>query len=202
MTTQITTEEVSSLIPFLQYCGIKELTINNCRFSIETFTILCDLIRVNNHLTSIDLSDCHLDDDMILTFTSALQSNCSLRVVNLSKNHFGLKSLLIIFHFLLSVNKLTRDIQVSPHSIDFSRGLIRFESQIENCDLHVLLDALKSSVPIKCVECRGLRSPRLEGLVALFEKFFINRSVIDLNVSPFFIDFEKNLFGFSPRKHD
>ncbi|KAL0239817.1 hypothetical protein GEMRC1_009925 [Eukaryota sp. GEM-RC1] len=197
MTTQITTDEVSSLIPFLQYCGIKELTINNCRFSIETFTILCDLIRVNNHLTSIDLSDCHLDDDMILTFTSALQSNCSLRVVNLSKNHFGLKSLLIIFH-LVSVNKLTRDIQVSPHSIDFSRGLIRFESQIENCDLHFLLDALKSNVPIKRVECLGLRTPSLQGLVNLFEIFSINRSVIDLNVSPFFIDFEKNLFGFSP----
>ncbi|KAL0239943.1 hypothetical protein GEMRC1_010051 [Eukaryota sp. GEM-RC1] len=190
--TKMSTEDVISLQQFLQYCGFKELTLNNCRFSLQAFTVLCDLIRANKNLTSVDFTDCRFTDDMIMSITSAIQSNCSIRVVNLSRNDFRLKSLLIIFD-LVSVNKLTRDIQVSPHSIDFSRGIIRFEKQIENSDLHLLLDVLKTNVLIKRVECVGLRSPSLQGLVNLFEIRSINKSVIDLKVDPFLLILKKDV---------
>ncbi|KAL0239801.1 hypothetical protein GEMRC1_009909 [Eukaryota sp. GEM-RC1] len=108
-------------------------------------------------------------------------------MVNLTNLNIGFNTILTIFELVL-IDNVTPNFKISPHFIDFSRGFIRFENHIDNCDLVVLLSVLKSKVPIQRVECLGLRSPNLEDLIIIFEILSINQSLIDLDVSPHIID--------------
>ncbi|KAL0228707.1 hypothetical protein GEMRC1_013327 [Eukaryota sp. GEM-RC1] len=53
----ISYEEISSLGSFLECFSIKKLTLKRCRFTKESITALCDLIRSNTSLTSVDFGD-------------------------------------------------------------------------------------------------------------------------------------------------
>ncbi|KAL0231706.1 hypothetical protein GEMRC1_011110 [Eukaryota sp. GEM-RC1] len=85
---------------------------------------------------------------------------------------------------ILSFNRSLIDVDIEPHSIDLSTGTITFEGEIYNNDLDYLRKAIRSNIPIKRVNCEGLNTPNLEGLIALLEIHSINKSVIDLDVSP------------------
>ncbi|KAL0239868.1 hypothetical protein GEMRC1_009976 [Eukaryota sp. GEM-RC1] len=188
--TEITAENVYALISL----EITDLRINNCCFTNEAFAVLCDLIKTSTSLTCLDLSYCRLSN---LEF-STLQSNSKLTNVNLTETSIGLNIVLTIFD-LVSTGKLTPHIQISPHSFDFSLSSIYFKSQVDTADLCALLKALKSNVPIKRVKCRRLRTFSLKGIFALFEILSINKSVIDLDVSPHCLDIENGIFCFFPR---
>ncbi|KAL0241748.1 hypothetical protein GEMRC1_006983 [Eukaryota sp. GEM-RC1] len=135
-------EELSSLKSFLQCFGIKELTLKECRFTGESFTALCDLFRVNQSLTSFDFSGCRLierqsecwgqsirkltseeSDEIFISLIDAIQCNPHLTRLTFTENNFGLKTIVYIFD-LVSTGKLTPNIDVSPHSFDFSLGTI------------------------------------------------------------------------------
>ncbi|KAL0243052.1 hypothetical protein GEMRC1_005615 [Eukaryota sp. GEM-RC1] len=95
---------------------------------------------------------------------------------------------LVALFEILSFNSSIIDVGIEPHSIDLSSGTITFEGKIYNNDLDYLLKAIKSNIPIKLVNCKGLREPNLEGLIALYQIHSINKSVIDLDVSPHSFD--------------
>ncbi|KAL0245969.1 hypothetical protein GEMRC1_007185 [Eukaryota sp. GEM-RC1] len=190
--------EDSSLNSLVKLPNLTELAINNCRFSPSSINILCDLIRVSDSLISIDFSSCELTDDCVLKLINAVQSNHSIRKVNLSNNSFGLKSLITIFD-LISTQQITSNIQVSPHSIDIHSCSISCKSSVTNSDLISLLNSLKSNSSIECVESLGLESPNFESLVNLYEILFIRNSVIDLDLSPHSIDVTSSSIIFKNR---
>ncbi|KAL0239545.1 hypothetical protein GEMRC1_009653 [Eukaryota sp. GEM-RC1] len=194
--TQISVDETFYLHRSLKGFNVKELVLRRCSFTDETITILRDFIRDNLSLTSVDFSFCHLGSN-IRSILYALQTISCLKKINLSYTDISLTSLLNIFE-LISTNQFTPNIEISPHSFEFSIGRIHYENHVKNSDLLVLLNALKSNVLIKSVECRGLKSPSLKALITLFEILSINKSVIDLDISPHSIDIDDGVFCFSP----
>ncbi|KAL0228895.1 hypothetical protein GEMRC1_013515 [Eukaryota sp. GEM-RC1] len=196
----ISSEELSSLRCFLECFSIKELTLKNFEFTKESITALCDLIRSNSSLTSVEFSDFkfvkltqrgfYQKIDHYSNLINVIQCNSRLTKVTLSQHDMGIKTLLTIFE-LVSNNKLTSNINVSPHLIDFSRGSIYYHDRVEDGDLICLLNALKSDVPVKSVDCKGSSSITLTGLIALFEILSFNKSVIDLDISPHLIDISR-----------
>ncbi|KAL0251957.1 hypothetical protein GEMRC1_001169 [Eukaryota sp. GEM-RC1] len=197
----ISLEEISSLPGFLNSFNIKELTLRGCWFAFEAFTAFCDSVRVNNSLTFIDCSDINvsqksrgrydtLHDENFLKLIDALQCKPNIKQVILNGSSVGLKGLCTVFE-LVSANKLTLNFEISPHSFDFATGSICYANPIGNSDLLALLDSLKSNVPIKSVKCKQWPSPSLEVLASVFEILSINKSVIDLDISPHLLDVEK-----------
>ncbi|KAL0238211.1 hypothetical protein GEMRC1_012684 [Eukaryota sp. GEM-RC1] len=86
--TDLSIEEVSSLRPFFESNSIKKLTLKGCRFSEQSITVLCDLIRVNQSLSSISLTHCGLSNNNLLSLCQVLQ--CSkLANLNFSNNFTG-----------------------------------------------------------------------------------------------------------------
>ncbi|KAL0239847.1 hypothetical protein GEMRC1_009955 [Eukaryota sp. GEM-RC1] len=95
---------------------------------------------------------------------------------------------------LVTAHKLSQNIDVCPHSIDFTLGTIHYDNLIDNDDLVSLLNALQLSVFVTRVECHGWENPSLEDLTLYLEIRSINKSVIDLDVSNDIIDLEKGVF--------
>ncbi|KAL0233143.1 hypothetical protein GEMRC1_011888 [Eukaryota sp. GEM-RC1] len=87
---------------------------------------------------------------------------------------------------------------VDPHSINFDDGYIHYNHEVDYSDLISLVEALKSDVPIKHVECRRLKYPNLEDLFALFEILSINNSVITVKIFPHLINTKTGVFCFNP----
>ncbi|KAL0239581.1 hypothetical protein GEMRC1_009689 [Eukaryota sp. GEM-RC1] len=196
--TQISAPELSSLHCLLKSYSFKELTFEKCQISDNVISVLCDVIRTCHSLTSVGLSHCRLSSTTVLEIIEATQSNSSLIMVNLSHNDIGFNTLLAIFK-QFSTHQSPLIIELLPHFIDFSRGIVRYAKKVKNTDLVSLLNALKSNVPIKRVECRGLKTLTLEGIVTLFEILSIDKSVIDLDVSPHCVDIENGAFCFFTR---
>ncbi|KAL0228695.1 hypothetical protein GEMRC1_013315 [Eukaryota sp. GEM-RC1] len=167
--------------------SIQKLTLNRCYLSTNVITVLCELIQISDSLTSIDFSYNQMSDSSFLDVLSELQSNFTLKRVVFNNVDMKLNSVLTIFE-LISTTKLMSNIQISPHSIDISRCSIRYANEVENQDLRSFLMALQSNLPIKRVECRGIRSLNLEGLITLFQIRTINKSILNLNISPHFIN--------------
>ncbi|KAL0240078.1 hypothetical protein GEMRC1_010185 [Eukaryota sp. GEM-RC1] len=97
---RLTSEEVSLLQPFVECFSIKELTLNNCRFTDDVTIYMCDLIRVNNSLISIDFSGCQLSSENIILIIQALQFNSNL------KEFFSIILAWSLVHFYLFFNVL------------------------------------------------------------------------------------------------
>ncbi|KAL0239866.1 hypothetical protein GEMRC1_009974 [Eukaryota sp. GEM-RC1] len=125
----------------------------------------------------------------------ALQSKRSLKMVKLCNRKLGFKSLSTFFQ-LASTGKLTTRIDLSPHVVDVSLGSIIYENDVDNEDLSSLLDALKSNLSIKRVQCCGLRSPSIEGVITLFKLLSMNELVIDTDVSLGCIRHENQIHNF------
>ncbi|KAL0239630.1 hypothetical protein GEMRC1_009738 [Eukaryota sp. GEM-RC1] len=181
--TQITATELSSLQCLLQSFNVKEFALNKCLFTDETVSILYDLIEVNNSLTSVDFSDCKISKSKILQLIHAFHSKPKCIKVNLSNTLIDFQNLLTIAE-LVSTHKLTPNVVVSPHSLDFSLGCIRYDNEVTNEDLISLLKALESNVSIKRVDCRGLNSPSVEGVITLFVIFSNFESMVSLGFVP------------------
>ncbi|KAL0246838.1 hypothetical protein GEMRC1_008044 [Eukaryota sp. GEM-RC1] len=197
--TRITLSEVLSLQSLCDHSHVKSLTLHNCFVADEAYTLLCDLIRESDSLTSIDFSHCGLTDDCVLKLIAAVQSNHSIRNVNLNNNSFGIKSLSTVFE-LTTTQQITSNFEISPHSIDISSGTIIYESKVDHTDLISLLNSLKCNSSITRVQSLGVDSLNLEGLLTLFEILSINSRVIDLDISPHLIDISKESFCFSPSR--
>ncbi|KAL0239536.1 hypothetical protein GEMRC1_009644 [Eukaryota sp. GEM-RC1] len=195
--TKISAQELSSLHSLLKSYSFKELTLNKCQISDTAILVLCDIIRTYPSLTSVDFSHCRLLYISIHELINSIQSNSFFKIVNLSHNDIEFNTLLDIFK-QFSPHQSPPIIEVLPHSIDFCRGIISYAKKVNNTDLRLLLTALKSNVPIKRVECRGLKTVSFEGIVTLFEILSINKSVVDIDVSPHCIDVENGVFRFSP----
>ncbi|KAL0239956.1 hypothetical protein GEMRC1_010064 [Eukaryota sp. GEM-RC1] len=192
----IATAEVSSLQSFLECFNIRELVLKNCNFKEDVLTHLCASIRVNASLTDVDFFQCCLPDNDSLRFLNVIQCIC-LRTIDLDLSDIEFKELLTVFD-QFAIHSSVGSIILGPHSIDFTHCSIMFQNEVGNDDLISLLNALNSNLPIKRVECSGLRSPSLEGLINLFEILSINKSVMSVDISPHRIDIENDVFAFSP----
>ncbi|KAL0246692.1 hypothetical protein GEMRC1_007903 [Eukaryota sp. GEM-RC1] len=195
--TEFTSDRVLLLQSFQKGFSISNLALQNCRFTGEAITGLCYFIRVDKSLTSLDLSNCVLCDNYFYSIIDAALANPCLTNIVLSKQLLGFKDLLKIFK-LFSDDKLVLTIKNSRHFIDYTLQYICYGSQICNNDLLLLLTALKANVSIRRVECIGFKNPSPKGLSVLFEILSINKSVIDLVVSPHYLDIENGIFRFSP----
>ncbi|KAL0239635.1 hypothetical protein GEMRC1_009743 [Eukaryota sp. GEM-RC1] len=153
------------------------------------------MIQKNTTLLVLYLEGVKLKPIQFKTILGGLKLNSTLKSVSFTS--LDLCCLLSIFEGITS-NKLITNFQVSDSSIDFVKGVVRCGNQISNFDLVSLLDALKSNLPIKRVNCLGVTSPSLEGLIAFFEILSLNKSVLELDVSPHIIDIENGVFLFSP----
>ncbi|KAL0244273.1 hypothetical protein GEMRC1_008358 [Eukaryota sp. GEM-RC1] len=211
--TNVTAEEFTSLRCFLTRSCIKVLSLKHCRFTDAIFTSLCDLIRVNNSLSSVEFSSIQKYEKIRYFFSDEefsehddpvcySQLSCddfSMLFSAIHNNHIRFNNVLTLFT-LVSSKKITPNVLVNPHYIDGFRGIIRYQDRLKNSDLIALLKALKSGVSIKRVDCRGWRSPSLNGLLALFEVCSINQAVIDLPIAPHFFDVENGILVFSPQQ--
>ncbi|KAL0252200.1 hypothetical protein GEMRC1_001412 [Eukaryota sp. GEM-RC1] len=178
---------------------IKELTVSNCIFAEESMVLLYDLIGINTSLTSIDFSKCGLVDDNLLRIISASQNHPSLKLINISSNDSGIKTILHIFK-QFSDGNLISIIDISPDSIDFSLGILHYDNQLGDSDLISILNFLKSNVSIKRIDCLGFSTLSLQGLIDLFKICTINKTILNYGVCPHAIDVENSIFTFSPRR--
>ncbi|KAL0235542.1 hypothetical protein GEMRC1_002124 [Eukaryota sp. GEM-RC1] len=197
---QINVQDVSVLQSLLSRCSIKNFTIKGCRFTDQAFADLCDLIGLSDSLTFVDFSDCQLSDNSVLAILRAIHSNTYLKQINLNNSGCTLLSLFSVFE-LFSVNTLLPNIEISPHSIDLSRGCIHYDKMIEHVDLVSLLKALKSNIPIKSLKFSGLIPLDLKGLSTIFEILTINNSVLDLDITPHVANVEKGILIFSSHRY-
>ncbi|KAL0239615.1 hypothetical protein GEMRC1_009723 [Eukaryota sp. GEM-RC1] len=198
--TQISAQELSSLHSLLQSYSFKELTFKKCQFSDTGISVLCDIIRACHSLTSADFSHCRLSHTNTHDIFNALQSNSDLQMVNLSYNDIDIATLLNIFP-QFAPHQSPQTITVYPHSIDFSRGVIHYAKKVKTNDVRVLLNALKSKVPIKRIQCSGMSDLNFSSLVMSFQILSVNNSLIYIDVAPHFIDVESGIFSFSPQDY-
>ncbi|KAL0242928.1 hypothetical protein GEMRC1_005491 [Eukaryota sp. GEM-RC1] len=142
------------------------------------------MLQVNSTLLVLKIDGLFCKSSQFQTFLDGLQLNSGLETVSFP--NLNLSCLTLVFK-AMSTNALHPLTNVSPHSIDVSSKTIHFDASIKASDLVSLLEALESNVPIKRVECRGVgRDLGLEGLIALYKILSINKSVIDLHISPHF----------------
>ncbi|KAL0248101.1 hypothetical protein GEMRC1_003338 [Eukaryota sp. GEM-RC1] len=195
----VTVEEILYLQTFLELHSIKELTLNRCRFSGKTIAALCDLIRSNHVLTSIDLSHCSFGK-YFWNILSTIQSKPGLVNLNLSYSYIQFKNLLNIFG-LYSAHKLTSIVDVTPRLLDVGNGIIKFGAPLVASEANSLVKSLRSKLPIKRVECPGLKNPSLKTLFSLY-KFIASKRLLEMSVSPSVIDIDQGIihFEYSPQR--
>ncbi|KAL0229134.1 hypothetical protein GEMRC1_013754 [Eukaryota sp. GEM-RC1] len=122
---KLSNEEVSSLISFVRTFSIKYLTLQRCTLSNESINELCDLIKLNSSLTSVDFTGCRMADPNVMKLINAIELNFSLKSINLSNNWLSFKSLLIILELVLN-GELQVQLDVSPHVADVEEGMFCF----------------------------------------------------------------------------
>ncbi|KAL0242595.1 hypothetical protein GEMRC1_005158 [Eukaryota sp. GEM-RC1] len=118
---QISLDGFSSLQNLVESSNIKRLSLSTCEFGSPMIPILIDFIKTNNHLTFMGFSGCELYGGSLMDIIGALQSNSTLKSVDLSFNCVPLKVLLAAFE-LVTCQKLLPDIRFDPHVFDVSRG--------------------------------------------------------------------------------
>ncbi|KAL0228914.1 hypothetical protein GEMRC1_013534 [Eukaryota sp. GEM-RC1] len=123
---KLSNEEVSSLISFVRTFSIKYLTLQRCTLSNESINELCDLIKLNASLTSVDFSGCRMTDPNVMKLIDAIELNSSLKSINLSNNWICFKSLLIILELILN-GELQVNVDVSPHVVDVKEGIFCYD---------------------------------------------------------------------------
>ncbi|KAL0252163.1 hypothetical protein GEMRC1_001375 [Eukaryota sp. GEM-RC1] len=158
---------------------------------------LNEMLQVNSTLLVLKIDGLFGNSSQFQTFLDVLQLNSGLQTV--SFHNLNLSCLTLVFK-AMSTNTLHPLTNVSPHSVDFTLKTIHYDASIKESDLLSLLEALESNVHIKRVECRAVaRELSLEGLIALYKILSINKSLIDIDISPHFIDIENRLFSYLPR---
>ncbi|KAL0236150.1 hypothetical protein GEMRC1_002732 [Eukaryota sp. GEM-RC1] len=194
----VSADEISSLQTFLDYHGIFELSLKKCRFSEESVASLRELIKVNTSLTSIDLSLCQLSDDNILNIFGDLSVSSSLTDIKIGQNHVTFQGLLRIFK-LFYENTMISSVDVSPHSFNISSGDIRYDKRITKEDLILLLDFLKSGIPIVDVTHDGYNSKCLHSVLIQLELRSFSPYLIDLHFTPKILKIDNNMFSYCPK---
>ncbi|KAL0228841.1 hypothetical protein GEMRC1_013461 [Eukaryota sp. GEM-RC1] len=84
---------ISSLWCFLERFSIKMLTLKKCKFTEESITALCDLIRSNTSLTSVEFRYCNLSDSGFMNVINALQFKSCFKIIDLDNSNVKPKSL-------------------------------------------------------------------------------------------------------------
>ncbi|KAL0239713.1 hypothetical protein GEMRC1_009821 [Eukaryota sp. GEM-RC1] len=120
---RLTSEEVSTLKSFLESFTIKHLTLKECRFTDDAINALCNLIRVNNSLISMDFSFCKLSNNSIIKIVHALEFNSNLKRVLLKNSCLEFNALSFIFQHIAS-RQSPIIFAVSPHFLNHSIGTI------------------------------------------------------------------------------
>ncbi|KAL0241023.1 hypothetical protein GEMRC1_006259 [Eukaryota sp. GEM-RC1] len=163
----------------------------------DVISILSDLLSKTCSLTVIDFSESILiDEDFLISRAQFIPES---KYVNLCTSIIGVKSLLTVFEQFYTHQSL-KIVRISDHSIDFGSNLISYNQCITNDDLVQFLKVLKFNIPVKRLDCTGLKSPNLEGLINLFQILSINKSVINLDISPHLVDVENDVLCFSPKR--
>ncbi|KAL0239769.1 hypothetical protein GEMRC1_009877 [Eukaryota sp. GEM-RC1] len=136
--TEITTEMISSLKRLLQCFNIEELSFKRFRFSDEAIVVLCDLIKLNTSLTSVDFSNCRLTDDQLVLIIEALNidSSSTLLSLNFGNNSMGNKSVLALSESLKQNSSVTKIILESNSITDegartFGEALLQNSTVVE-----------------------------------------------------------------------
>ncbi|KAL0242387.1 hypothetical protein GEMRC1_004950 [Eukaryota sp. GEM-RC1] len=127
-------------------------------------------------------------------------------MINFSNIDIGFNTLLTMFKEF-STHESPPIVEVYPHSIDFSLGIIScygtisWYGTISRTDMYSLIYVLNLKLPIKRVDCHGLIDPCFDCIVALYHLLFINNSLIDVDIFPHYIDTESGIFSFSTLNH-
>ncbi|KAL0235569.1 hypothetical protein GEMRC1_002151 [Eukaryota sp. GEM-RC1] len=100
---------------------------------------------------------------------------------------------------MISTQHLTSNIEVFPHSFDFTLGSIHYDKLISNSDLISLLNVVKSNFPINRIQCLGCHRLTLGIVVTYFKIQQLNRTVLHLDVSPNFVDLESGVFVYTAK---
>ncbi|KAL0228901.1 hypothetical protein GEMRC1_013521 [Eukaryota sp. GEM-RC1] len=192
----------ASISPLFKYFGLNssilELTLSGIgiEFNNQEVNSFIEMLQANSTVSLLNLDGSCFDSSKFKTVLKVLETNTSLRKVHFP--FLNLSCLITMFEPIIT-EKLRSLVDVSPHSIDFSRGLICYENDTKDVDLVSLLKALKSNIPIKRVDCE-LKSPNLAGIITLFEIFSINNSVVDVDIFPHVIDSETGVFRYTPKE--
>ncbi|KAL0239449.1 hypothetical protein GEMRC1_009557 [Eukaryota sp. GEM-RC1] len=182
--TEITTEMISSLKCFLRRFNIQELTFKRFRFSDEAIVVLCDLIKLNTSLTSVDFSNCRLTDDQLVLIIEALdiESSLTLLSINFGNNSMGNKSILALSKALKQNSSVTKIILESNSITDegartFGEALLQNSTVVE-VDLRGNCIGFKTKCFIQQISNRHMK-------LSYRERRFISRTRLLLQSSKY-----------------
>ncbi|KAL0241537.1 hypothetical protein GEMRC1_006772 [Eukaryota sp. GEM-RC1] len=159
---------------------------------------LAEMLEKNTGLTSFCFSPFECQTFLFAPIFQGLQQNSTL--CKFYMIHLKFSSLIKCFEVIYS-NSYNCNLDFLPHSLDISTGTIDYQYLLNEDDIGVLLNALKSNLPIKRVKCRGWQNPSLAKILEFIEVFTIYNSVIDFNISPHFVNIDDGEFCFSPSIH-
>ncbi|KAL0240783.1 hypothetical protein GEMRC1_006019 [Eukaryota sp. GEM-RC1] len=184
--------------------SLKELVISDPKKPLtnQESQLLVTMLQSNTGLRALNFDGLISSPVQFKNLLKGLELNSTLRLVSCSFRSMNLSCLIAVFESQ-TVNKfklspmLKFSVGFGGHSIDTSRGLIRFQNRLTNSDLVALLKALRKKIPIERVESFGVRNIGIKSLFTLYKIYFLKKSVIQFNLSPMFLDFlEKSYFTF------
>ena len=134
-------------------------------FDIE---ILCDIIRIHNHVRELNVSNCKISDKDIQTLAKAVEANVTLQNFNISSSKIGNNGLGFISDCLKS-NRTLYDLNLS-------------DNQITNSGVKYLGEAIATNTTLQRLDisCNIIGD---NGIMFFCDCLKTNESLIELNLS-------------------
>ncbi|KAL0239469.1 hypothetical protein GEMRC1_009577 [Eukaryota sp. GEM-RC1] len=157
----------------LFFPNLKELHIDGVLYLV--FMSLMESLKVNDTVTSINLSGNYYHDELIIALADMLKVNARLAIVNLSGNNVGCEGIRALAEAL--------KINTSVTSVDLSANSIEDES------VRDLAEMLKVNARVTNVNLSE-NNIRNQGITALAEALKVNTTVTSVDLSINFIEDE------------
>ena len=118
--------------------SLKTLDIKGSKFTLHSMQAFTPMLQQNQSLTKVDISYCKIDSDCACCLASALRSNTTLTVLDISGNSVGEVGALAMIEMLKKHNAILTVLKMSKNSLSECGALAMAEMLQHNTTLTVL----------------------------------------------------------------
>ncbi|KAL0251616.1 hypothetical protein GEMRC1_000829 [Eukaryota sp. GEM-RC1] len=143
---EMTKSVVHQIYHLIDWIGIKDLKFMDCRFTDDVLIAICELIKVDASVTTIDFSGCRLCDSHFQGIVTALFTNSSIVEFNFSHNSIGDLSVSPLLT-LLKTNTIIDKIDLSDNLFTIDR--LKTFAELDNRNSSVTENTFESSTDVQ-----------------------------------------------------